>query len=75
MELKRCPFCGGEADLVRDYGRYGYFVYTECSVCGSRSRTFSDGTNKRVDWDSMPVQRAQQAWNRRVGGSDGQPDS
>lgn len=40
-ELKKCPFCGNEADLWYRSTQYGYIGYAECSVCSAKSRAFS----------------------------------
>lgn len=69
-KLKPCPFCGGEADLWYNHGRYCYFVYCQCSVCSAQSRTFSLGrivpNDNDEEWaDSAPAARAVEAWNRR----------
>lgn len=58
-KLKLCPFCGGEADLWYSSGRYGYFVYCQCSVCSAQSRIFHLGRDVPDDWaDSTPATRA-----------------
>lgn len=47
-ELKPCPFCGGEASLVKQVTRNGistnYFLshYVQCDVCSSRGRVYND---------------------------------
>ena len=65
-----CPFCGSD-DIVmsRNYNpRYrAFFVWIECVVCGSRSRSFSctdDPAN--CDWNNLACHRAVASWNRRV---------
>ena len=60
-ELRKCPFCGGEADisqsLVSGYGlsgrNYNYEVF--CVECGCRTRFFYDSEFEAIV-----------AWNRRV---------
>lgn len=56
-ELKKCPFCGGKADLV-DYGLTGMMKAVQCSECGARTRAF-DPKVKRGE-------NAIDAWNRRA---------
>lgn len=52
IELKRCPFCGGNAKLVEDNGCYKVFCLgAECSAN-------SGWWSKKKD--------AVEAWNRRV---------
>ena len=56
-ELKPCPFCSGEADLV-EYGLTGEREVVQCSDCGARTRSF-DPKVKRGE-------NAIDAWNMRV---------
>ena len=65
--LKKCPFCGGDADIWTQNGKYGRFVYCACSVCDARTRTFGLGkTDSDEDFEtSTAVIRAYEAWNRR----------
>ena len=68
-ELKPCPFCGGEAEeaymkrkkLFAKF-RFPYvthIVYIRCEVCGATSS---------LKWTR---ENAIEAWNRRVGDTDG----
>ena len=54
-KLKPCPFCGGEAEIVRtdNYGTFKFFA--TCLVCGAEM--------PRV---SRTMTQAAGAWNRRV---------
>ena len=36
-ELKRCPFCGGEAEVLSGYSGCEKVYRVECSSCGGRS--------------------------------------
>ncbi len=74
MELKTCPFCGGEADIWENYGKHGYFTFCECSICSARSKAFSLGRDLSEDWDTTTAaRRAIDAWNRRC--SDAEPNN
>ena len=55
-ELKRCPFCGGEAETRCSvaYAGYVYDGYVECLVCGSRTQIY------------YTKAEAIAAWNRRT---------
>lgn len=60
MKLKQCPFCGGDAVLVREYNgveanTLGMLIMSVgCTVCGASTRkTFTDDS-------------AMRAWNRRA---------
>lgn len=55
-ELKPCPFCGGEATLTKEYGRF--FVSCENDNC-------SVGVETTL-WVSGTMDGAIKAWNRRA---------
>ena len=66
-DLLKCPFCGGDADLWYKGTRYGYIVYSECSICGAKSKAYSLGKSVNEDWaDELASIRAIEAWNRRI---------
>lgn len=59
-KLKKCPFCGGEANVIKtlclNNGYKGYFVLHEC-----------DMTINTIETSSFPTEeQAIKAWNRRV---------
>ena len=56
-ELRECPFCGGEAELV-NYGLTGKFEVVQCVDCGARTRVF--------DPDIKRGESVIEAWNRRA---------
>jgi len=55
-ELRKCPFCGGEAEARCSvaYAGYVYDGYVECLECGSRTPIYYTKAD------------AIAAWNRRV---------
>ena len=58
VELKPCPFCGGEAEYVDN----GYFVDVSCKDMDCRGFAASlNNKDKKV---------AIEAWNRRAGEDD-----
>ena len=62
MELKPCPFCGGEIDERSGQCNYGKKIMTldlKCKKCGT---IFKFKSNWLVD----PYSEAIKAWNRRV---------
>lgn len=63
-ELKKCPFCGEEAELKSNYGYYGYFVTVECEFCGAQTKGFSAGIKNENK--EKAFKRAKAAWNRRT---------
>ena len=56
IELKPCPFCGGEAILFADTFDDGkiFVVNAHCDSCGATGNDFHD------------EKQAIEAWNRRV---------
>ncbi len=71
-KLKPCPFCGGEADLYREYGRRSWFISVRCEVCEARSRAHE--TRKDADeedfWECGAAAKAKRDWNRRKVGNE-----
>ena len=63
-----CPFCGHEASGWVNRGRYGRFTYVECDLCGARSKAFKycGDEGAEIDWNDISVEKARDAWNRRV---------
>lgn len=57
IELKKCPFCGGPAEIV-DNSRYDpgtYFV--ACASCGARGdASLMDAIEARDRWNRGPIQ-------------------
>lgn len=54
-KLKSCPFCGGEAEMCRNFGRIG----VGCKECNASFR--SEQICSESGYDSVV-----KAWNRRV---------
>ena len=51
QELKRCPFCGGQA--MERTGLYkGDFSYVYCPTCGVRTLQYSDIKDAIKDWNT-----------------------
>ena len=71
MELKPCPFCGGEAETWRRGGRHGLFVFVQCGVCNAQTRVKNArATDEFEDDDEFcnqtAVQEVQRLWNMRA---------
>lgn len=75
--LKRCPFCGGKAELRKDphplneaYNRYQVI----CPECQIARKTFLDGPTMQIGdkpahfiTEKEAAGKAAEAWNRRTG--------
>ena len=55
-ELKRCPFCGSEAE-------FGYYRDEEGIDYGCM---YCNGCEAKITWDYGDEERTIEAWNRRV---------
>ena len=79
VELEKCPFCGGKAEIKK--GQDIYDTYIVCIACGCRTETFNEYFNVReyaveqmilgkVDSvcgiiSNATIEKAIRAWNRR----------
>jgi Lar family restriction alleviation protein len=61
MELKRCPFCGGKAELRKEYSEHRdqYLVFVVCKECYA-------STNMYIPIKDDPVDLVIESWNKRV---------
>ena len=67
LNIKKCPFCGGEPTLCSTKGRYGFFAFVQCSFFVSQGKTYSLGKTRDDDWaESSASNNAIKAWNTRV---------
>ena len=51
LELKRCPFCGGEAE-VREVSEGEQVYYAECTECNIRTPLEYDRKMAKADWNA-----------------------
>ena len=54
LKLKPCPFCGGEAILVKDFCSFKDWNYARCESCGAMTSVADD------------AYKAIEAWNMRA---------
>jgi Lar family restriction alleviation protein len=62
-ELKPCPFCGAEAEIMRAGDEYEMVVAVNCSECSAHVRETDDSIDR--DFDRLEAQ-AVAAWNKRA---------
>lgn len=69
IELKPCPFCGGEVELssISDYEGYYFDLAVTCNGCGV-DVVFDTEINcpKVEDFPEETVRKAIEKWNRRA---------
>lgn len=62
-ELKKCPFCGGEARKNAQEVKKGYrFLYVDCKRCGATGPIIRTIKPRVKDEDNQSIT----AWNRRA---------
>lgn len=69
MEIKRCPFCGGLADVKSRWWSTAktYIVFVQCQVCSAQTKAFTSEDNPvQHDWETPEVELAIDTWNKRV---------
>jgi len=64
--LLACPHCGGRADIWTSPSKSltleGHFIYIECDICGSRTKSFFS----KDKWGSIATEKAVKLWNSRI---------
>lgn len=62
MNLKPCPFCGGEIDERGgqcNYGKKTMLLGLRCKECGTIFKF-------KIKWEDNPYREAVEAWNKRT---------
>lgn len=62
MKLKRCPFCGGEAEIVNDPTRMR--LHIRCGYCGARMGTLVSEPLAIEMWNRRARPEEQDTWVR-----------
>ena len=65
-ELKKCPFCGGNAEgfYKWNYSKRVYFAYAQCTICHAIGHSYAQSDEPSGDdqiWDKVAA-----AWNMRT---------
>ena len=63
IELKPCPFCGGEARKNAQTVKGFRLLYVECKRCGATGSIIRTDKPRVKDEDNRSIE----AWNRRAG--------
>ena len=68
-ELKKCPFCGGNARLFSNYSEKAehYYIFVQCVNCFARGKTIKSEYPAAPDIKGTAGEDAVNAWNRREG--------
>ena len=62
-ELKNCPFCGGDAEIMQEFDFTEWVVFCLCCGCSLESAGIKkDGTGKKF----KSKKKARKGWNKRV---------
>ena len=76
IKLKPCPFCGGEAVMYHQSGKYADYDadYVYCMSCGCQTKLFQffKGAGQTREDNER---EAMNAWNRRVDNAEREADS
>ena len=67
--VRECPFCGGDAELVKSGREGSAYVLVECGECKARGKGFYVGSEldgRRDAEKSKMAESAVKAWNKRV---------
>ena len=60
--LKRCPFCGGEAKCIEFYGLY-HVICCNCHIAGKDCSTRESAVSA---WNNRPIENELEAENMRL---------
>lgn len=65
-DIRRCPFCGGNAKVHKRRADSTYYVYVACGRCKSRGKPIKTNplTALRGDYSEW-YETAIEAWNKR----------
>ena len=81
MVIKNCPFCGGAADVYRDFNTgdeagddFEYFIQVRCGACGASSHGVTIDEDTWNDWEKIEKSNAFvnsiRLWNYRTAPDD-----
>lgn len=68
VELKKCPFCAGDAYLTSSYSERTrrFYVFATCDNCGAQAKRCTCSNDpEKAGWNNEACKRAINAWNMR----------
>ena len=68
MELKPCPFCGGEIRIVRLHGSYGEPWYARCDRCEVSGYYYKTEDQAIEEWSVRPERTCRNTWDIELTG-------
>ena len=64
--LLPCPFCGGEAYMIKRGSRFGTICFVQCEVCGAQTRVKNCKEPVESDsWSDIEMRTVESLWNNR----------
>lgn len=70
-ELKKCPFCGGDAENkgMKDFEGNTILAFVACKQCGAQTRAYASVDAAKEAWNSRTRDTCQCGKNKEDGGS------
>ena len=66
-ELKPCPFCGREAEIIAETKRnIGFTIWCECKECSARTCPNMENPAHAIKSIERCKEKAIESWNRRT---------
>ena len=66
MELKPCPFCGGEIRIARLHGSYGEPWYARCDRCEVSGYYYKTEAQAIEEWSDRPERTCHDAAGKQM---------
>lgn len=69
MEIKKCPHCGGSAQINYNYSykKGNFFIFVRCDICGAQGKAYTTKEDPAEgDFKTDACIDALNAWNMRT---------